>query len=30
VSTNPSDSEGEADKERKGKDQIIGISQEED
>jgi len=29
VSTNPSDSEGEADKERKGKDQIIGISQEE-
>ncbi|CAD6265653.1 unnamed protein product [Miscanthus lutarioriparius] len=30
VTTNPSDSEGKADKERKGKDQIIGISQEED
>jgi len=29
VISNPSDSEGEADKERKGKDQIIGISQEE-
>jgi len=29
VTTNPSDSEGEADKEREGKDQIIGISQEE-
>jgi hypothetical protein len=27
VITNPYDSEGEADNERKGKDQIVGISQ---
>ncbi|CAD6251014.1 unnamed protein product [Miscanthus lutarioriparius] len=30
VTTNPSDSEGKANKERKGKDQIISISQEEE
>ncbi|CAD6204920.1 unnamed protein product [Miscanthus lutarioriparius] len=30
VISNPSDSEGESDKERKGKDQIVGISQIEE